>query len=91
MYCEGEWYECGDYDADGHAVFSFTSGDLTFQLGGGDDGCGSAFYVTHPTDATYDGLYWTSDSWAGDGGAPHFQNGNGMHLYFLDYDGYGYW
>lgn len=87
MYVEGEWYETPDtYDETGFATYTFTVGDLGFQVGAG--GCEDAFTVTHPSNGLYDGFWWRAEDW---GEAPHFTNADGMHLYFLDYEGYGYW
>lgn len=89
MYCDAV-DACGEYDEFGEAVFSFTTGDITLTLGG--NGC-EGLWVTHPTDSWYDGYYYRAEDWYGqDGGLyPHYTDGMDAHLYWLDYDGYGYW
>jgi hypothetical protein len=85
FYCDEGPMGCQNYDESGEAVYSFTSGDITFTLGGA--GC-MGIWVDHPTDDWYDGYYYEAEQWDGQ---PHYTDGMGAHLYWLDGEDYGYW
>jgi hypothetical protein len=62
FYCDEGPMGCQNYDESGEAVYSFTSGDITFTLGGA--GC-MGIWVDHPTDDWYDGYYYEAEQWDG--------------------------